>query len=351
MPQPHTSRRRLLLRSARGLCQMGGWGVGGGWRGLAALGGSGALALGPCGGAGAQVSGTSGLSARVPPVAPIVPAAQAATPATQALRPQPPVAGEPLVLAVAPQLPSAGGGAAYEALRRYLARLNPQRRPQLLLPASARGFYGLLQRGDCDIALAPAHLARLAQADGPLLPVLVAEPRLDALLVSAVDSGLAGPQGLRRNAVLATPGPSALITLHGLQWLGDMGLVQGKDFQLRPLRTDLGLARAVLAGDATAAWLTSAEFRALPVDERARLRIVATFARLPNLVVMAHPRLGMEGLLRLKQQLKALWSDPDAGASLARSTGLTGLAEPDDSAWRELEPFLAPTRQALGLSA
>ena len=131
-------------------------------------------------------------------------------------------------------------------------------------------------------------------------------------------------------------------------WLRGQNLEAGKDYEVKGARTDLGVGRMLLSGDAVAAIMSNGEFRALPADESSRLKIGEVFARIPNFITMAHPRLERDKINRLRSQLKAFLADNDDGSAFARATGFSGIVDVDDAQMRELDPYSAQTRKAMG---
>ena len=113
----------------------------------------------------------------------------------------------------------------------------------------------------------------LAQADRAMVPVVMYEPRINALLIGKPDDGLNSAADVRGKAV-GFANPTSLVALYGLQWLRQAGLEPGKDFQVRGARTDMGVGRMLLTGEVSGAIMSNGEFRALPQDEAARHRAV-----------------------------------------------------------------------------
>lgn len=103
----------------------------------------------------------------------------------------------------------------------------------------------------------------------------------------------------------------------------------------------------LLSGDAVAAIMSNGEFRSLPPEESARLKIFEVFARIPNFIVLAHPRLDRERVARLKAQLKVFIADKDNGVVFSQTTGISNMAEPDEAQLRELDAFTAGTRRPM----
>jgi phosphonate transport system substrate-binding protein len=252
-----------------------------------------------------------------------------------------------LVIGVLPNIAPAALLEQYENVKRYLERLNPQK-VRIVLPSNFKAFFDSTMRGDYDLAVAAPHFARVAQLDRNLVPLVMYEPRINALLVTPADSVVQTARDLRDKPV-AFANPQSLVAMYGQQWLGQQKLDAGKDYEVKSARTDMGVGRLMLSGEAVAAVMSNGEFRALPADEAARLKIVESFARIPNFILLAHPRLDRERQARLKGQLKAFISGAsEEGTAFAKATGITNIVDADDATLRELDPYAAPTRRAMG---
>ena len=253
-----------------------------------------------------------------------------------------------LVLGVLPNISSVTLAAQYELLRAYVEKRDGTRL-RVVLPGSFKAFFDATLRGDFDLAVAAPHFARVAHLDAKLVPLVMYEPRIAAQLITLVDSPLAGVRGLRGKA-LALANPSSLVAMYGQQWLRSQGLEPGKDYETKGARTDMGVGRMLLSGEVAAAIMSGGELRALPPDEAARLKVVEEFARIPNFIVLGHPRLGDERLARLKAQLLAFGTDRLDGAAFAKATGFSAIVDVDPATLRELDPYTAATRRAMGVA-
>jgi phosphonate transport system substrate-binding protein len=261
----------------------------------------------------------------------------------------PPVAAQPvadtLVVGILPFINATTLMAQYESLKTYLERQGPQK-VRVVLPGSFKAFYDGLMSGAFDVAVSAPHFARVAQQDGRMVALAMYEPRINAQVVAAADSTLSLPRDLRGKAV-AFANPTSLVAMYGQQWLRAQNLEMGKDYEVRGARTDMGVGRMLLSGDAAAAVMSNGEFRALPVDESSRLKIVDVVARIPNFVVMGHPRLGNERLAKLKAQWLALPADKEDGAAFSKATGVSSIVDADESQLRELDAYVAQTRRVM----
>ena len=276
-----------------------------------------------------------------------VPAPAVAAAPAPAAAPSPAAAPGPLVVGVLPNISAATLMGQYERLKAYLERGGGQE-VRIVLPANFKAFFDSTVRGDYDLAVAAPHFARVAQLDARMVPLVMYEPRIPAQLVTSIEAPMANTAALRGKAV-AFANPTSLVAMYGQQWLRQQSLEPGKDYEVKGARTDMGVGRMLLSGDVAAAIMSGGEFRSLPPEESSRLQIVEVFARIPNFIVVGHPRLGKERLANLKSRLLTFIADKDDGAAFAKATGLTGMVEVDDATLRDLDVHVAPTRRLMGV--
>ena len=258
----------------------------------------------------------------------------------------PPAADAEIVLGVLPNLGAPLLLAQYENMKRYLERGSPQK-VRIVVPANFKAFVDANMRGEYDVAISAPHFARMFQIDRNMVPLVTYEPRISALFITAQEGGIANVREAREKAI-AFANPQSLVAMYGTQWLRQNNLEAGKDFEAKAARTDMGVGRMLLTNEAAAAIMSNGEMRALPPDEGTRLKVVEVFARIPNFIVMANSRLPRERTARLKTQLKAFFADAEDGAAFAKATGFTGIVDIEDAQMRELDPFMAQTRRAMG---
>ena len=280
---------------------------------------------------------TKGAAATGAPVAatPAAPVAAAAAPAD-----------DTLVIGVLPNIGAAALMAQYESLKSYLERTGKQK-VRIVLPANFKAFLDATMRGEYDLAVAAPHFARVAQLDRGMVPLVMYEPRITALFLAPIDAAVGSGRDMRGKPV-AFANPQSLVAMYGQQWLRQQSLEPGKDYEIKGASSDMGVGRLLLSGDAVAAIMSNGEFRALPTDESGRLKIVESFARIPNFIIVGHPRLGAARLALLKTQFKQFTADRDDGQAFLKATGLTGIVDADDVTLRELDPYVALTRRAMG---
>ena len=236
--------------------------------------------------------------------------------------------GNNLVIEVLPKIAASVLSANYARMKRYLERGN-EHTVTIVIPSNFKEFFDSTMRGDFDVAIAAPHFARVAQLDRNMVPLLTYQPQINGLFIAASDTDLKEPRDVRER-VVAFANPQSLVAMYGRQWLERGGLKQGSDYEMRGARTDLGVGRMLLTGDAVAGIMSNSEFRALPSDEVSRLKVVEIFAKIPNFILMAHPRIERVRLAKLKDQssrlnCKASWPILKTACRLHRRRDLPPL--------------------------
>ncbi len=300
------------------------------------------------------VSGVGGTSqvAAAPAAAAPAPTPQVAAAPAPATAPTAPRAPEraqgTLVIGVLPFVSASILNTQYEHLKRYLERVSGDK-VSIVMPPNFKAFFDNTMNGDYDLSVTAPHFARVAQIDRKMVPLGMYEPRISALFVAPADTKMASARDAR-DKVIAFANPSSLVAMFGQQWLRGQDMEAGKDYEVRGARTDVGVGRMLLTGDAVAAVMSNGEFRSLPPEESSRLKILESFATIPNFVMVAHPRLGRERQAALRGHLRAFFADKEDGAAFARATNFSGIVEADEAQLRELDAHTAATRRIMGMT-
>lgn len=277
-------------------------------------------------------------------------------PAVASLAPSPapaaaPVAGRSdgtLVIGVLPNVASSILSSQYEHMKRYLERVSGNK-VSIVVPPNFKAMFDNTMNGDYDLAITAPHFARVAQADRNMVPLGMYEPRINALFVVPIETTITHARDARNKAI-AFANPTSLVAMFGQQWLRGQNMEPGKDYEIRAARTDMGVGRALLTGEAVAAVMSNGEFRSIPQNESTRLKILESFATIPNFVIVAHSRLGRDRQAALRGHLRAFFDDREDGAAFANATSLKGIVEADEVQLRELDAHTAATRQLMGIT-
>jgi phosphonate transport system substrate-binding protein len=234
----------------------------------------------------------------------------------------------------------------YQPMRQYLeGRL--KRSVEIVTAPDFKAFHDRTLKGDYDIAVTGPHLARLAQIDANLVPILTYRPPLAALMVTPAAKPFRAPVDLRGHT-LAFANPQSLPALRGLQWLADAGLRQGTDYTVVKAANEDSLGQMLVTGGAAAAILSGAEFRAIPEEHRSKLVVYTTIAEFPSLTFAVHSRIPPADVAALKSHLLAFPDSPE-GKQFLTATGFQGIRELGPTELRtEMDPYLPDVRRSMG---
>jgi len=288
----------------------------------------------------------------VPPPAPV--AASLRTPDVavpdRPVPTSPAVAAAPpasLTIGVLPNIAATALLAQYEPLRRYMERVTA--RPVSIVTApNFKAFFNSTMQGEYDLAVTASHFARVAQADRGLVPIGLFNPPIRAYLITPIERPIETEEGIRGQSI-AFANPQSLVAMYAQNWLAAKGLQSGRDYAVRTTRSDAGIGQILLAGEAVAAVMSNGEFRQIPDEQRARLRIHAEIAQIPNFIVLAHPRLGAPLMGELRGHLKAVSNDPAEGAQFRQASGVVAVVEAGEAQLRELDAYAGETRRLMGV--
>lgn len=283
------------------------------------------------------------------PSAPPAPATPPPVAVAPAVPPAAPPAPDTLTIGVLPNIPAPALLAQYESLKRYLERNNPSTTVRIVVPANFKAFFDGTMSGEFDVSVGAPNLQRVAQLERGHAVLGMYEPRIGALFVTPSERGVGAVREIAGQAV-GFANPQSLVALYGQQWLRGQNLEAGRDYEIKGARSDMGVGRMMLTGEAVAGIMSNGEYRALPPEESVRLKIVEVFARIPNFIWLAHPRLERARVDRLRTQLRGFFADKDEGAAFAKATGLSAIVDADEAVLRELDAFNVPTRRAMGVA-
>lgn len=231
-----------------------------------------------------------------------------------------------------------------QPLRVYLERRLG--RPVAIVTApDFRSFHERTLAGAYDVAITPAHMARVAQLDARHTPLVAYAPGIDCIIVTIRESPIATVGDLR-GKTLTFANPLSLVAMHGRQWLSEKGLRHGVDYLSNRVRSEDSVASMLLRGESAAALLSGGELRSISQGQRDQLRILAPFGSVKAFIVLASPRLEDSHI----QQLRSAFLEfPNAAEfkHFAASTGFTEMISVAEADMRLFDPLLNETRRLL----
>ncbi|MCA1978769.1 MAG: phosphate/phosphite/phosphonate ABC transporter substrate-binding protein [Thiobacillus sp.] len=208
-----------------------------------------------------------------------------------------------------------------------------KRHVRVVTARNARVFGQRMLAGDYDLALAPAHLARLAQAEGGWVPLARYLPDTPAYLLAARDR--AG-EPLAKGAVIATPDRAMLLTLVAEGWIARHTRLKPSDYTVLETGGHNAAVQAVQQGRADAAVSMLAATRQVRQEHLDKVRIAHELGPVPLLVFMARGDIPPATRARLQRTLLAYPAPPPLH-----------IAAVDPSALAAMNAYLPRTRELI----
>lgn len=229
-------------------------------------------------------------------------------------------------------------------LRQYLER-RLARPVEIVTAPDFKSFHERVLAGAYDLAVSPAHMARLAQVDAGHPAIAVYAPGISCIMVTARDGGISSVEQLRGKS-LTLANPLSLVALHGQQWLARSGLRAGADYEVKRVRADDSAANLLLRGESAAALMSGGELRAVPQPLRDRLTVLQSLGEVKAFIVLANRRLGPAERGALRAALLEFSGAPEFG-EFSAATGFKGMDAIDEAELRALDALLPETRRML----
>lgn len=248
---------------------------------------------------------------------------------------------KPFVLGIAPHTSARVIMEMYQPLRRTLEK-------QLGQPVevqTAPDFTEFARRAlnqDYDLAVTTGHQARLYQTDAGYLPMVTYKAEFKAVALVDRKGPVKNVSDLKGTTVLGLS-QTSLVTLWGLHWLKQQKLADSTT--VRYVSAADSVSRQVLAGEASVAFTSLANYQKLPVDQRDQLRILAESDAMAGRVYMLNKRWAS------KQSVvdKALWAfaaSPEGEAYFAQNQ-LEGYRKLRPRELDAMDPYANETRQLI----
>lgn len=194
---------------------------------------------------------------------------------------------------------------------------------------------------DYDLAITTGHQARLYQTDAGYLPLATYKADFKAVALVAHDSRFRSPADLKGSIVLGLS-PSSLVTLWGQHWMKINGI---QETSMRYVSAADSVSQQVLAGDASLAFTSLANFQKLPVEQQAALRILAESDSLLGRVYMLNKRWAQQ-FGKFEQALVNFANSP-AGKKYLSQNKLEAYRKLRPKELETMEPYAVETRQLI----
>ena len=233
----------------------------------------------------------------------------------------------------------------FQPLRQHLEK-ELGRPVELYTATDVRSFARRTLKPDFDIVITAAHQARLAQLDGGYLPLARFTGPLHAAVVVAQNSLLTQLKDLRGRRVAITD-RSILVNIVMSKTLADLKLSE-KDFDFVTVNSQNTAIISVAQGKSDAVIIAHFALDQSPEDQRQAVRVIYRSEVLPNVTLLASPKLDQALREKIGASLLRLAGSPE-GADFLEKSRYQGIQKADADFMKTLDPYLKETRKQLGL--
>lgn len=248
--------------------------------------------------------------------------------------------GEPFIVGIAPHTSARVIVAQYQPVRQALEQALG--RPVEIV--TAPDFTEFARRAlaqTYDIAVTTGHQAELLRADAAYEPLITYQANFLAVVVVARDAPFRKPTDLNNKVVLGL-NPSSLVTLWGQHWLRDN---QVTPKLLNYVSAADSVAQLILSGDASAGFMSLANFQKLPQAVQDSLRMDAQSQPMAGRVYVLNRR--DIGLLKAVQKALNAFGESPAGKTYFLDNKLEGYRPITAAELQSMAPFADEVRQVL----
>ena len=192
-----------------------------------------------------------------------------------------------------------------------------------------------------DIAITTGHQARIYEVDGSYLPLITYKAEFKAVALVAKNGPYHSPADLKGSAPLGLS-PTSLVTLWGLHWLNSNNL---GDLPIKYVSAADSVSNRVLAGEASVAFTSLANFQKLPAEQQQALSILAESESMAGRIYMLNQRRSAQ-FKAIEQAIQQFGNSTEGKAYLSQNK-LEGYRPLRQGELESMEPYAKEIRQLL----
>ena len=254
---------------------------------------------------------------------------------------------KPLNVGIVPYVSARAVIANCEPMRLYLEQ-SLGRPVKIYTANSFRQFFLNAQKGDYDMVISAAHMARLLQKENKFIPIVRFSPGIHSLFMTKLSSPLKSPLELRGQTI-AVPDQLSFATIVGMNWLSEKGLKADIDYKILEVPSFPSALLAVQKGEAVAAISVPPVLAQVPKELRDSLKILADAGEFLQFIFLTHPRLGNQTSSLLGKELIRFSQETDEGKQFLASAGFGTIVPALGSDMSSLDKYTSETRRLLNV--
>lgn len=255
------------------------------------------------------------------------------------------VSATPLEVGIVPYISARAVIANFEPMRYYLEQ--SLGRPVRVYTANGfKQFFANAQKGDYDLVISAAHIARVLQQESKFNPIVRFSPGVNSLLMTKLNSPVKSLESLRGQTI-AIPDQLAFASVVGMRWLSDKGMKGNKDYKILEVPTFPSALLAVQKGEAMAAISVAPVLAQIPKELKDSLSTLEDTGEFLQFFFLTHPRMDKNDIALLSKELLKFAKETNEGKQFLASTGFGSIIQATSSDMSSLDKYSAETKRLL----
>lgn len=233
----------------------------------------------------------------------------------------------------------------YEPMRLYLEQIMGSQ-VSIYTASSFKQFLLNAQHGDYDLAISPAHFARILQKENKFTP-LTRYGKGGRGWVMAAPGGMIKSADDMKGKILAVPFQLSLASIVCMTALKEKGLRPGTDFRILEVPSFESAILAIQKGEADAAISTPATMMQMSKHLQESVQPVLDTGEFVSLILLSHPRIDRKKADLIRSALIKFGNETDSGKQFMLSTGFGNMLPVTAKEMDGLERYLGETKRLL----
>lgn len=252
---------------------------------------------------------------------------------------------KPLDVGVVPYISARAVIANFEPLRLHLEQVLGKP-VKIYTSTGFKQFYSNAQRGEYDLVISAAHIARILQTENKFNPLVKLSPAVHALIMTNSQSPLTTAHELKEKT-LAVPDKLALASIVAMSWLRENGMRPGIDYKVLEVPSFSSALLAMQKGDAVAAISVPPVLMQIPKELRESTKELIDAGEFLSFIFLTHPRMASSDTVLLSKALLKFNNESNLGKQFFINTGFGSIIPLTTKDMPDLDRYAVETKRLL----
>ncbi|MGV8933771.1 MAG: phosphate/phosphite/phosphonate ABC transporter substrate-binding protein [Gallionellaceae bacterium] len=254
----------------------------------------------------------------------------------------------PLEIGVVPYMSARVLVQSYEPMRLYLEQVLGK--PVHLYTANGfKQFFLNAQKGDYDLVISAAHVARILQKNNHFKPVLHFAKSGRALVMVGSNSPVTTVQDIRGSSI-AVPDRLSLAAIVAISSLRKSGLKEGVDYTILEVPSFTSAILSISKGEAMAAITAQVVIQQMSGDLQDSVKLLLDAGEFSNLVILTHPRISKSESVKIADILQNFQLKTKEGKSFISNIHFGEMLAVTAQDMQSLDRYTAETNHLMNIS-